>query len=159
MEGLAVVHAKIGVFFPPSRAANVKQGVHDIRIGIRILAGLTPYFDVNLTAKLLIFSPSPGMLLEGKVNKVEKDYIGVVVLVLFNAAIGVSDIREDLYYNGSPNGREWGKFKTLRKKEMCASQMAPRILMAQEGNTRKKQTRFILLMIFIQKKEEERVCE
>ncbi|KAL3691640.1 hypothetical protein R1sor_005291 [Riccia sorocarpa] len=89
MEGLAVVHAKIGVFFPPSRAANVKQGVHEIRIGIRILAGLTPYFHVNLTAKLLIFSPSPGMLLEGKVNKVEKDYIGVVVLVLFNAAIGV----------------------------------------------------------------------
>lgn len=35
---------------------------------------------------------------EGKVNKVEKDYLGVVVLGLFNAAIGVSDIREDLYY-------------------------------------------------------------
>lgn len=35
---------------------------------------------------------------EGKVNKIEKDYLGVVVLGLFNAAIGVSDIREDLYY-------------------------------------------------------------
>ncbi|KAL3688406.1 hypothetical protein R1sor_014715 [Riccia sorocarpa] len=132
MEGLAVVHAKIGVFVHPSRAANVKQGVHEILNSLllkyneefdgvvlaclkskildksaRILAGLTPYFHVNLTAKLLIFSPSPGMLIEGKVNKVEKDYIGVVVLGLFNAAIGVSDIREDLYYNENPNGREW----------------------------------------------------
>ncbi|KAL3685482.1 hypothetical protein R1sor_003504 [Riccia sorocarpa] len=132
MEGLAVVHANIGVFVHPSRAANVKQGVHEILNSLllkyneefdgvvlaylkskildksaRILAGLTPYFHVNLTAKLLIFSPSPGMLIEGKVNKVEKDYIGVVVLGLFNAAIGVSDIREDLYYNESPNGREW----------------------------------------------------
>ena len=31
-------------------------------------------------------------------NKIEKDYLGVVVLGLFNAASGVSDIREDLYY-------------------------------------------------------------
>jgi len=31
------------------------------------------------------------------VNKVEKDYLGVVVLGLFNAAIGIADIREDLY--------------------------------------------------------------
>lgn len=35
---------------------------------------------------------------EGKVNKIEKDYLGVVVLGLFNAVIGVSDVREDLYY-------------------------------------------------------------
>ncbi|KAL2630500.1 hypothetical protein R1flu_015186 [Riccia fluitans] len=132
MEGLAVVHANIGVFVHPSRSANVKQGVHEILNSLllkfneefdgvvlaylkpkiigksaRILAGLTPYFHVDLTAKLLIFSPSPGMLIEGKVNKIEKDYIGVVVLGLFNAAVGVSDIREDLYYNENPDGREW----------------------------------------------------
>ncbi len=34
-------------------------------------------------------------------NKVEKDYLGVVVLSLFNAAIGIADIREDLYYDDS----------------------------------------------------------
>ncbi|BFI32609.1 DNA-directed RNA polymerase I subunit RPA43 [Marchantia polymorpha subsp. ruderalis] len=132
MEGMTVVHAKIGVFLHPSRAANVRQGVHEILNSLllkfneefdgvvlgylkpkiigqsaRILAGLTPYFHVNLTAKLLIFSPSPGMLIEGKVNKIEKDYIGVVVLGLFNAAIGVSDIREDLYYDENPQGRAW----------------------------------------------------
>lgn len=31
-------------------------------------------------------------------NKVEEDYLGVVVLGLFNAAIGFSDIRNDLVY-------------------------------------------------------------
>lgn len=35
---------------------------------------------------------------EGTVNKVEKDYIGVIVLGIFNAAIAFSDIREDLSY-------------------------------------------------------------
>ncbi len=34
-------------------------------------------------------------------NKVKKDYLGVVVLGLFNAAIGIADIREDLYYDDS----------------------------------------------------------
>jgi hypothetical protein len=40
------------------------------------------------------------------VNKVEKDYLGVVVLGLFNAAIGIADICEDLYYDDSPGGHE-----------------------------------------------------
>lgn len=31
-------------------------------------------------------------------NKVEEDYLGVVMLGLFNAAIGFSDIRSDLVY-------------------------------------------------------------
>ena len=35
------------------------------------------------------------MLLEGKVNKVEKDYIGVIVLGIFNAAIACTDIHEE----------------------------------------------------------------
>ncbi len=34
-------------------------------------------------------------------NKVEKDYLGVVVLGRFNAAIGIADICEDLYYDDS----------------------------------------------------------
>ncbi|CAK9213828.1 unnamed protein product [Sphagnum troendelagicum] len=66
-----------------------------------ILSGLPPYFHVQLKASFLLFSPKIGMLVEGKVNKVEKDYLGVVVLGLFNAAIGIADIREDLYYDDS----------------------------------------------------------
>lgn len=31
-------------------------------------------------------------------NKVEEDYLGVVVLGLFNAAIGFSDIRNELVF-------------------------------------------------------------
>ncbi|CAK9882167.1 unnamed protein product [Sphagnum jensenii] len=66
-----------------------------------ILSGLSPYFHVQLKGSFLLFSPKIGMLVEGKVNKVEKDYLGVVVLGLFNAAIGIADIREDLYYDDS----------------------------------------------------------
>lgn len=44
--------------------------------------------------EMLIFC----MRSEGKVNKVEEDYLGVVVLGLFNAAIGSSDIRNGLVY-------------------------------------------------------------
>ncbi|KAH7432446.1 hypothetical protein KP509_07G022900 [Ceratopteris richardii] len=60
--------------------------------------GLSPYFKVNLTANLLTFSPKMGMFLEGKVNKIEEDYIGVLVLGLFNAAIGVTDIRNGFHF-------------------------------------------------------------
>jgi hypothetical protein len=35
------------------------------------------------------------MLLEDKVNKVEKDCIGVIVLGIFNAAIACTDIHEE----------------------------------------------------------------
>ncbi|CAK9213825.1 unnamed protein product [Sphagnum troendelagicum] len=43
----------------------------------------------------------PPTFSKGKVNKVEKEYLGVVVLGLFNAAIGIADICEDLYYDDS----------------------------------------------------------
>lgn len=73
----------------------------------KILAGLSPYFRVNLTAKLLIFSPKMGMMLEGKVNKIEEDYIGVLVLGLFNAAIGVTDIRDCFHFLEEDFERSW----------------------------------------------------
>jgi len=38
------------------------------------------------------------MRAEGKGNKVEEDYLGVVVLGLFNAAIGFSDIQNELVF-------------------------------------------------------------
>ncbi|MCO5590852.1 hypothetical protein L7F22_044827 [Adiantum nelumboides] len=73
----------------------------------KLLSGLSPYFRVNLTAKLLSFSPKTGMVLEGKVNKIEEDYIGVLVLGLFNAAIGVSDIRNGFHFIEQNAHRSW----------------------------------------------------
>ncbi|KAH9317475.1 hypothetical protein KI387_019244, partial [Taxus chinensis] len=40
----------------------------------------------------------------GKVNKVEKDYIGVIVLGIFNAAIAFEDIREEFCYQDNVDG-------------------------------------------------------
>ncbi|CAM6018645.1 unnamed protein product [Sphagnum balticum] len=132
MEGFTHIYAKLSVYLHPSRAANVQQGVREIMNSLllryneefegvvlayldpkiqgrtaNILSGLSPYFHVQLKASFLLFSPKIGMLVEGKVNKVEKDYLGVVVLGLFNAAIGIADIREDLYYDDSGGMKAW----------------------------------------------------
>ncbi|CAM6099528.1 unnamed protein product [Calypogeia fissa] len=133
MEGIRTVKVKVAAYVHPSRAADVPQGVHEILNSLllrfneqfegvilaylspklvghtaKILSGLNPYFHVTLTAKLLLFSPAPGMKIEGKVNKIEKDYIGVVVLGLFNTTIGVDDIRDDLEYSTTHHlGRAW----------------------------------------------------
>lgn len=133
MEGLCEKKVKMVVHLHPSRASNVRQGVREIlnslllrfnehfegsvlahsdtkiqgRTAI-ILEGLTPYFCVRLTTTLLLFSPKVGIFVEGKVNKVEEDYLGVVVLGLFNAAIGSSDIRNGLVYcEGIDGTRAW----------------------------------------------------
>ncbi|XP_024396219.1 uncharacterized protein [Physcomitrium patens] len=102
MEGLCEKKVKMVVHLHPSRASNVRQGVREIlnslllrfnehfegsvlahsdtkiqgRTAI-ILEGLTPYFCVRLTTTLLLFSPKVGIFVEGKVNKVEEDYLGV----------------------------------------------------------------------------------
>ncbi|OVA12630.1 hypothetical protein BVC80_9015g36 [Macleaya cordata] len=64
----------------------------------RILPGIHPYFGVNLRAKLLLFSPKPDMLLEGKVVKIGKESIHVIVLAFSSAAIMQEDIREEFRY-------------------------------------------------------------
>ncbi|XP_057838967.2 DNA-directed RNA polymerase I subunit rpa43 [Cryptomeria japonica] len=129
MEGLSVAKATLSAFLHPSRSADVEEGVlqllsslllryneefdgvvlayFDIKVcdwTPKILSGLHPYLSLKLKAKLLLFSPKPGMLLEGTVNKVEKDYMGAIVLGIFNAAIAFSDIHEDFSYQDNVNG-------------------------------------------------------
>jgi len=129
MEGLSVVKADLSAFLHPSKTDDVQQGVLELLSSLllryneefdgvvlayfdlkicnwtaKILNGLSPYLSLKLKAKLLLFSPKPGMLLEGKVNKVEKDYIGVIVLGIFNAAIACTDIREEFCYQENVDG-------------------------------------------------------
>ncbi|KAI5076114.1 hypothetical protein GOP47_0008179 [Adiantum capillus-veneris] len=132
LEWVKLVSAELSVCVHPAWSNNVFRGVQeslnsllfrynedldgvvlaylDLKIPsskAKILCGLSPYFRVNLTAKLLCFSPKMGMLLEGKVNKIAEDYIGVLVLGLFNAAIGVSDIRNGFHYLEEVAHRSW----------------------------------------------------
>ncbi|KAJ7299018.1 hypothetical protein O6H91_Y323700 [Diphasiastrum complanatum] len=74
---------------------------------IRFCQGLLHIFHVGLTANILLFSPTAGMRVEGKVNKIEKDYIGVLTMGIFNAALSVMDIRDDLYFEELPHERIW----------------------------------------------------
>lgn len=64
----------------------------------KILPGLVPYFGVKLRANLLLFSPKPDMLVEGKVVKLGKESIHVVVLGFCSAAIVSEDIRDEFKY-------------------------------------------------------------
>lgn len=133
LDWMKLVKAELEVCVHPAWANNVQQGVREILNSIlfrlnedldgvvlayldvkipscmaKILPGLSPYFKVNFTAKLLLFSPKLGMMLEGKVNKIEEDYIGILVLGLFNAAIGVTDIRDDFRFSAEdPLERAW----------------------------------------------------
>ncbi|XP_058098800.1 uncharacterized protein LOC131243446 [Magnolia sinica] len=123
MEGLSVSDANLTVYIHPSKANKIHQSIlrqlsssllfqyneafdgvvlaYDVKIGskhAKILPGITPYFGVKLKAKLLLFSPKPDMLLEGKVVKLGKESIHVVVLGFSSAVITSENIREEFKY-------------------------------------------------------------
>lgn len=122
MEGLKVSDANLVVYLPPSKNTKVPQAVlrelssllfkfnetfdgvvlaYDVQIqdkNAKILPGLHPYFGVKLKAKLLLFSPKPNMLLEGKVVKLTQTSIHVIVLGFSSAIISDEDIREEFKY-------------------------------------------------------------
>ncbi|PIA57518.1 hypothetical protein AQUCO_00600319v1 [Aquilegia coerulea] len=64
----------------------------------KIRPSIHPYFGVRLKAKLLLFSPKPDMLIEGKVMKLGEELIHVVVLGFCSATIIEEDIRKDFRY-------------------------------------------------------------
>ncbi|ONK59119.1 uncharacterized protein A4U43_C08F3160 [Asparagus officinalis] len=122
MEGLEAADADLTVYVHPSKANKVLHAVsrqlssllftyddnfdgillsfdyHIQHRKAKILPGLIPYFGVQLKAKLLLFSPKPDMLLEGKVVKVGKESIHVIVLGFCSAAIMSEDIRGEFKY-------------------------------------------------------------
>lgn len=58
-----------------------------------------PYFHVDVLAECVLFKPAAGHILDGKVHMVSHDFIGLLVLGLFNVSIGRRQIRADLNYD------------------------------------------------------------
>ncbi|KAF4357094.1 uncharacterized protein LOC115722449 [Cannabis sativa] len=122
MESLKVSDANMVVYVHPSKSNNIYDAIlrelssmlfkfHENFDGVmlayefnildknaRILNGMHPYIAVKLKAKLLLFSPKPNMLLEGKVVKITQGSIHVVVLGFSSAVITDEDIRDEFVH-------------------------------------------------------------
>ncbi|KAA3476473.1 Nucleic acid-binding protein [Gossypium australe] len=122
MEGLSVADANLVIYLHPSKSRNVSQSIlrelgsllfkfnetfdgvllaYDVNIldkQAKILSGVHPYFGLRLKANLLLFSPKPDMLLEGKVVKLSEESIHVIVLGFLFAIITAENIRGEFKY-------------------------------------------------------------
>ena len=85
---------------------GVLMSYDDVRVhprsrtaGIIHLAGHVS-LDVETTAR--VFCPVVGSVLRGVVNKVGVDFIGLLVLGVFNVSVGADDIRDGLVHNPAP---------------------------------------------------------
>ncbi|PON93862.1 Nucleic acid-binding, OB-fold containing protein [Trema orientale] len=129
MEGLKVSDANMVVYLHPSKSNKFYEAIlrelssllfkfnenfdgvvlaYEFNIldkNAKILNGIHPYLAVRLKAKLLLFSPKPNMLLEGKVVKVTQGSIHVIVLGFSSAVITDEDIRNEFVYK-TKNGEE-----------------------------------------------------
>ncbi|OMO75368.1 Nucleic acid-binding protein [Corchorus olitorius] len=122
MEGLSEAEANLVVYVHPSKSRNVPQAIlrelssllfkfketfdgvllaYDVNIldrQAKILSGIHPYIGLRLKAQLLLFSPKPDMLLEGKVVKLSQESIHVVILGFSSAIITAENIRQEFKY-------------------------------------------------------------
>ncbi|GAB2232368.1 hypothetical protein Droror1_Dr00011400 [Drosera rotundifolia] len=123
MEGLKASMADLVVYLHPSKTKLVSDAIHHelnslllkfnenfdgillayelievLDTKANILSGLVPHTSVSLRANLLIFSPKRSMLLEGKVVKLARESLHIIVLGFSACAIAVEDIREELRF-------------------------------------------------------------
>jgi len=80
----------------------------------KILNGLVPYFGVRVHSSLLVFSPKPDMILEGKVEMLRKGSIHAVILGIFSVAIMSDDISEKFKFKRKSDG---GRFVSRSDRE------------------------------------------
>ncbi|KAG9445061.1 hypothetical protein H6P81_016401 [Aristolochia fimbriata] len=123
MEGFRVADTNLIIYIHPSKANKVKQAVFrqlssslfqfdEAFSGVllafeisfqdktaKLLPGIAPYLSGRAKAKLLIFSPKPDMLLEGKVVKLGRESVHVIVFGFSSAVITSDDILEEFRYN------------------------------------------------------------
>mmetsp|Transcript_15171 Transcript_15171/g.20939 ORF Transcript_15171/g.20939 Transcript_15171/m.20939 type:complete len:242 (-) Transcript_15171:118-843(-) len=66
--------------------AYYNERVSEAKAPIHILL---PYITVKMTATFLVFRPKVSDLLEGVVNKVASDHLGLLVLGVFNASVAL----------------------------------------------------------------------
>ncbi|WVZ90480.1 hypothetical protein U9M48_036779 [Paspalum notatum var. saurae] len=86
----------------------------EVRVKAKILNGLVPYFGVQVHANLLLFSPQPDMILEGKVEVLGNESIHAIVLGVFSVAIMSDDIDEKFKFKRRGDG---GKFVSRSDKQ------------------------------------------
>ncbi|KAG9140265.1 hypothetical protein Leryth_014714 [Lithospermum erythrorhizon] len=122
MEALKVANANLVVRVHPSKSRKVTEAVlaelssllfkfnetfdgvvlaydpNNWSSAARILPGVHPYLNVGLSAKLLLFSPKPDMLIEGEVIKVCQQSIHLIVLGFSSAVIMEEDLRDEFKY-------------------------------------------------------------
>ncbi|GMI78555.1 hypothetical protein like AT1G75670 [Hibiscus trionum] len=122
MEGLSVADANLVVYLHPSKSKNVSQAIlrelgsllfkfnetfdgvllaYDVHIldkKGKILSGVHPYFALKLKANLLLFSPKPDMIIEGKVVKLCQESIHAIVLGFSSAIITAENIHGEFKY-------------------------------------------------------------
>uniref|UniRef100_A0A0E0A5L8 DNA-directed RNA polymerase subunit n=1 Tax=Oryza glumipatula TaxID=40148 RepID=A0A0E0A5L8_9ORYZ len=138
MDALREAEARLTVYVHPSNAADVRRAVarqlssllfsyedrfdgvllaHEATVESeqgKILNGLVPYFGVPVHANLLLYSPKPDMMLEGKVEMLGKESIHAIVLGVFSAAIMSDDIHEKFKFKRKKYG---GKFVSRSDKQ------------------------------------------
>ncbi|CAK9326631.1 unnamed protein product [Citrullus colocynthis] len=129
MEGLKVSEANMVVYVHPSKSKKVSQAVlrelgamllkfdekfegvllaYEAKIidrNAKILSGVHPYFGVTIKAKLLLFSPKPNMLVEGKVVKLRQESIHIIVLG-FASAVITDEVIRDEFKHRTKHGEE-----------------------------------------------------
>lgn len=122
-EWLKDVRARFSIDLHPSKAQDVMGGIKEIlnakllcydddlggvmlcHSNERLLSkqgNIHPYFPyihVEVDANISLFQPKPGNYLVGDVIKIGADYIGLLVLGIFNAAIRANNIRKDFVCN------------------------------------------------------------
>lgn len=57
------------------------------------------YVDVNVRAKVKVFTPKVGSKLKGRVNKIGVDHVGLLVHDVFNASLTAADLPRDFVHN------------------------------------------------------------
>ena len=88
-----------------------------------------PYVQLDISATFLVFAPTVGSTLVGKVHKVGSDYVGMLVLGVFNAVLPAKNI--DKKYLGSL--RMKGKGATAEKKKRRTEQAEGDVEDIEEG--------------------------
>mmetsp|Transcript_8354 Transcript_8354/g.16076 ORF Transcript_8354/g.16076 Transcript_8354/m.16076 type:complete len:178 (-) Transcript_8354:130-663(-) len=145
---------KFSVELPPSAVQDVKAGVlnelnqnllkyvddfdgvvlsySDVNILTKepVIHPYFPYFHLDVIATIVLFKPTKGSKMVGKVNKIGEDFIGLLILGVFNATIPKSDIGEE--YKCKMDDQSWLHIKDSSKSITIGSNVCFIVTRAQD---------------------------
>ncbi|KAF8776497.1 hypothetical protein HU200_003206 [Digitaria exilis] len=113
-DGVLLAHETTVADYKKAKIEDKTQVEGPKRLRAKILNGLVPYFGVKVRANLLLFSPQPDMILEGKVELLGKESIHAIVLGVFSVAIMSDDIHEKFKFKRKGDG---GRFVSRSDRE------------------------------------------